>query len=153
MDAVLRLWAADRRSRPVLIVLPTADPDHWRYYPSDADVVAYLSDEFRAAGAMEVALGALTMLIAVRWFKAGDPWAWLGFWVFPALFAWQMVTTCGASMARVVTRCRGHIGGYLQTVLPADQNPVDSSQHPPSAVHDYLPHSAACRRRADTRTG
>jgi hypothetical protein len=76
-----------------LIMLPTTDPHHWRYYTSDAEVVAYLSDEFRASGGMEVALGALTMLIAVRWFRAGDPWAWLGFWVFPVLFAWGMVTT------------------------------------------------------------
>ena len=76
-----------------MVVLPSADPDHWRYYTSDADVVAYLSDEFRASGGMEMALGALTMLIAVRWFRRGDPWAWLGFWVFPVLFAWGMVTT------------------------------------------------------------
>ena len=40
-----------------------------------------------------MALGTLTMLIAVRWFRAGDPWAWWAFWVFPALFAWGMVTT------------------------------------------------------------
>ncbi len=76
-----------------LIVLPTADPDHWRYYTSDADVIAYLADDFRASGGMEIALGALTMLMAVRWFRAGDPWAWLAFWVFPVLFAWGMVTT------------------------------------------------------------
>ena len=76
-----------------MIVLPTADPDHWRYYTSDAAVTAYLADDFRASGGMEIALGTLTMLIAVRWFRAGDPWAWLAFWVFPVLFAWGMVTT------------------------------------------------------------
>ena len=43
---------------------------------------------------MEIALGTLTtLLIAMRWFRAGDPWAWLAFWVFPVLFAWGMVTT------------------------------------------------------------
>jgi len=76
-----------------MIVLPTADPQHWRSYTSDADVIAYLADEFRASGGMEIALGALTMLIAVRWFRTGDPWAWLAFWVFPVLFAWGTVTT------------------------------------------------------------
>ena len=42
---------------------------------------------------MEIVLGTLTMFIAVRWFRAGDPWAWLAFWVFPVLCAWGMVTT------------------------------------------------------------
>ena len=32
-----------------MIVLPTADPGHWRSYTSDADVMAYLADEFRAS--------------------------------------------------------------------------------------------------------
>ena len=36
------------------------------------------------------------MLIAVRWFRTGDPWAWLAFWVFPVLFAWGTVTTWAA---------------------------------------------------------
>ena len=40
-----------------------------------------------------MALGALTIFVAVRWFRAGDPWAWWAFWVFPALFVWGMLTT------------------------------------------------------------
>ena len=51
---------------------------------------------------MEIALGTLTMLIAVRWFRAGDPWAWLGFCVFPVLFAWGMVTTWAVLLWLVV---------------------------------------------------
>jgi hypothetical protein len=76
-----------------MIVLPSAEPDHWRSYTSDPDVVAYLADDFRASGGMEMALGALTIFVAVRWFRAGDPWAWWAFWVFPALFVWGMLTT------------------------------------------------------------
>lgn len=76
-----------------LAVLPTADPDHWRYYTADPDVIAYLADEFRATGGLMVAFGALTSLTAARWFRAGDRWAWYAFWIFPALFAWSMATT------------------------------------------------------------
>ena len=76
-----------------MILLPSADPDHWRFYTSDPDVVAYLADEFRASGGLEVVLGVLTMIAAVRWFRTGDPWAWWAFWVFPAVFAWGMATT------------------------------------------------------------
>ena len=83
-----------------MIVLPSAEPDHWRSYASDPDVVAYLVDDFRTSGGMEIALGALTIFVAVRWFRAGDPWAWWAFRVFPALFAWGMLTTwrcsCGS---------------------------------------------------------
>ena len=32
-----------------MIVLPSADPDHWRSYTSDPDVVAYLADDFMAS--------------------------------------------------------------------------------------------------------
>jgi hypothetical protein len=76
-----------------MIVLPSAEPDHWRAYTSDPDVVAYLADDFRASGGMEMALGALTIFVARRWFRAGDPWAWGAFWIFPALFVWGMLTT------------------------------------------------------------
>ena len=44
-------------------------------------------------GGMEIALGALTIFVAMRWFRAGDPWAWWAFWVYPALFVWGMLTT------------------------------------------------------------
>jgi hypothetical protein len=76
-----------------LMVLPSVDPDHWRYYTTDADVIAYLADEFRATGGMEVVLGALTMIVSARWFRSGDRWAWSAFWLFPLLFGWGMVTT------------------------------------------------------------
>ena len=81
-----------------LVVLPTADPDHWRYYTTDPDVVAYLADEFRATGGLTVAFGGLTSLIAARWFRAGDRWAWYAFWIFPVLFAWSMATTWAVAL-------------------------------------------------------
>jgi hypothetical protein len=71
-----------------MIVLPSADPDHWKWYTQDADVIAYLGDEFRATGGTTVVLGALTMVMSVRWFRTGDRWAWFAFWLFPLLFAW-----------------------------------------------------------------
>jgi hypothetical protein len=76
-----------------LAVLPSADPDHWRYYTRDPDVIAYLADDFRASGGLMVGFGALTMLTSVRWFRAGDRWAWYAYWIFPVLFAWNMATT------------------------------------------------------------
>ena len=76
-----------------LVVLPSADPDHWRSYTTDPAVVAYLVDDFRATGGMTVAFGALTALTSARWFRAGDRWAWYAFWVFPLLFVWGMATT------------------------------------------------------------
>ena len=76
-----------------LVVLPSADPDHWRAYTTDPDVVAYLADDFRATGGLTVVFGALTALTSARWFRAGDRWAWYAFWIFPLLFAWGMATT------------------------------------------------------------
>jgi hypothetical protein len=81
-----------------LAVLPTADPDHWRHYTTDPDVVAYLADEFRATGGLMVAFGALTSLTAARWFRSGDGWAWYAFWIFPVLFAWSMATTWAVAL-------------------------------------------------------
>src|SRR5215212_3195993 len=68
-----------------LAVLPSADPDHWRSYTTDPDVVAYLADDFRANGGMTVAFGFLTGVVSFRWFRAGDRWAWFSFWIFPIL--------------------------------------------------------------------
>jgi len=96
-----------------LIVLPSADPDHWKSYTSDADVISYLADDFRATGGMELAFGVLTMLVAARWFRAGDPWAWGAFWVFPILFAWGMVTTWAVLLWLVLLLVA--VGGLLGT--------------------------------------
>jgi len=79
-----------------LMVLPSVDSDHWKYYTTDADVIAYLADEFRATGGMEFVLGALTMIVSVRWFRSADRWAWYAFWLFPLLFGWAMLTTWAA---------------------------------------------------------
>jgi hypothetical protein len=76
-----------------LAVLPSADPDHWRSYTTDPDVVAYLADDFRANGGMTVAFGVLTAVVSFRWFRAGDRWAWFAFWIFPILCVWGMATT------------------------------------------------------------
>src|SRR4051812_18282675 len=45
-----------------LAILPSADPDHWKTYTTDPDVVAYLADDFRASGGLTVAFGVLTAL-------------------------------------------------------------------------------------------
>ena len=76
-----------------MAVLPSADPDHWKSYTSDPDVVAYLADDFRANGGMTVAFGLLTAVASYRWLRAGDRWAWFTFWIFPILCAWGMATT------------------------------------------------------------
>lgn len=81
-----------------LVVLPTASPDHWEAYTTDPDVVAYLADDFRANGGLVVAFGLLTALSSVRWLRAGDPWAWYAFWVFPVLCVWEMVTTWAVAL-------------------------------------------------------
>ena len=45
MGALLRLGLFIAAHGVYMIVLPTADPGHWRYYTSDADVIAYLADD------------------------------------------------------------------------------------------------------------
>ena len=89
------------------IVLPSVDPDHWRYYTTDADVIAYLADDFRATGGMEVVLGVLTMIVSIRWFRRADRWAWYAFWLFPLLFVWGMVTTLGDLRVAAALHRRG----------------------------------------------
>lgn len=79
-----------------LVALPSADPDHWKSYTSDPDVVAYLADDFRSTGGFTVAFGMLTALVAARWFRSGERWAWYAFWIFPLLFVWEMATTWAA---------------------------------------------------------
>jgi hypothetical protein len=74
-------------------VLPSADPNHWKSFITDPVVVAYVADDFRASGGMTVAFGLLTAVASFRWFRAGDPWAWFTFWIFPILCAWGMATT------------------------------------------------------------
>ena len=76
-----------------LIVLPTVDPQHWRAFTNDPEMLAYLADDFRASGAMQLGLAIMTMIVAARWYRAGDRWAWIAFWFFPFLFAWSMLTT------------------------------------------------------------
>lgn len=76
-----------------LIVLPSADPHHWRAFTNDPIMLAYLADEFRASGAMQLGLAMLTMVIAARWYRDGDRWAWVAFWFFPFLFLWSALTT------------------------------------------------------------
>ena len=76
-----------------LAVLPSADPDHWRFYTDDPDTVAYLADDFRASGGMTAAFGVLTAAAAAGWFRSANRWAWYAFWIYPLLFAWGMATT------------------------------------------------------------
>ncbi len=81
-----------------LVALPSVDPDHWKSYTSDPDVVTYLAEDFRSTGGMTVAFGVLTALTAARWFRAGDRWAWYAFWTFPLLFGWEMATTWAVAL-------------------------------------------------------
>ena len=76
-----------------MMVLPWADPNHWRAFTTDPVMTAYLADEFRSAGAMQLGFAIFSMVIAGRWFRRGDRWAWSAFWYFPILFVWSMFTT------------------------------------------------------------
>jgi hypothetical protein len=49
-----------------LIMLPTTDPHHWRYYTSHAEVVACLSDEFRVFPVL-FAWGMVTTWAVLLW--------------------------------------------------------------------------------------
>ena len=66
------------------MVLPSADPDHWRGFTSDPEMIAYLTDDFRASGAMQLGFAIMSMTIAGRWFRSGDRWAWVLFGTFPS---------------------------------------------------------------------
>lgn len=46
-----------------LMVLPSVEPDHWREFTTDPKMLAYLADDFRSAGAMQ--LGSAVMSMAV----------------------------------------------------------------------------------------
>ncbi len=83
-------------------MLPSVDPDHWRYYTDDPDVIAYLADDFRGIGGMTVAFGVLTAVAAAAWFRTADRRAWYAFWIFPALFAWGMATTWAVAVFLVL---------------------------------------------------
>jgi lysylphosphatidylglycerol synthetase-like protein (DUF2156 family) len=56
-------------------------------------MIAYLADEFRSAGEMQLGFAIFSMVIAGRWFRRGDRWAWFAFWYFPILFVCSMFTT------------------------------------------------------------
>ena len=75
-----------------LMVLPSVEPDHWREFTTDPKMLAYLADDFRSAGAMQLGSAVMSMAVAGRWFRLADPWAWGLFWYFPALCAWSMLT-------------------------------------------------------------
>ena len=76
-----------------LIVLPSADPEHWREYTTDPKMLGYLGDEFRSSGAFQLSFAIFAIVVSVRWFRAGDQYAWAVLWFFPLLFAWQAFTT------------------------------------------------------------
>jgi hypothetical protein len=85
-----------------LMALPSAEPDHWKAYTTDPEVVSYLTDEFRASGAMQFGFAALTMVASARWFRQGDRWAWYVFWIYPLVFGWQMATSWATGLWLVV---------------------------------------------------
>jgi hypothetical protein len=86
-----------------LMVLPTADPDHWRAFTNDPEMIAYLADDFRSSGAMQLGFATMSVAIASRWFRRGDRWAWIVFWYFPVLFAWSILTTWAVGLFLVLT--------------------------------------------------
>jgi hypothetical protein len=58
-----------------LMVLPSVEPDHWREFTTDPKMLAYLADDFRSAGAMQLGSAVMSMAVASRWFRLADPWA------------------------------------------------------------------------------
>ena len=76
-----------------LMVLPSADPDHWREYTTDPEVLGYLRDQFRSSGAFQLGFSIFAVVVSARWFRAGDPYAWAVLWFYPLLFTWQAFTT------------------------------------------------------------
>ena len=93
MDCLLLFGALLAAHAIYMMVLPSADPNHWRAFTTDPAMTAYLADEFRSAGAMQLGFAIFSMVIASRWFRQGDRWAWFAFWYFPVLFVWSMFTT------------------------------------------------------------
>jgi hypothetical protein len=139
-----------------MIVLRSVEPDHWRFYTSDPDVVGYLVDAFRASGAMEMAVGALTIVVAMRWFRAGDPWAWWAFCIFPALFVWGVLTTWAVVLwlalflAAVATLAAGTYSQFFRgpdhARPPRDQASATAAQTTRRALRRSLRESAPDRR-------
>ena len=76
-----------------LIILPSADPGHWRAFTTDPEMLTYLGDEFRSSGAITLGFSVFSIVVSVHWFKAGDPWAWALLWFHPLLYAWLSITT------------------------------------------------------------
>ena len=66
-------------------------------------MLAYLADDFRSAGAMQLGSAVMSMAVAGRWFRLADPWAW-------GLF--------GTSRPSAPGRCSRHLGrrGLFLTV-------------------------------------
>lgn len=85
-----------------LMVLPSADPEHWREYTTDPRMLGYLRDEFRSSGAFQLGFAIFAIVVAVRWFRAGDPWAWAVLWFYPLLFTWQAFTTWATGLWAVL---------------------------------------------------
>ena len=81
-----------------LMVLPSADPEHWREYTTDPDMLGYLRDEFRSSGAFQLGFSIFAIVVSVRWFRSGDPYAWAVLWFFPLLFTWQAFTTWATAL-------------------------------------------------------
>ena len=101
-----------------LMVLPSVEPDHWREFTTDPKMLAYLADDFRSAGAMQLGSAVMSMAVAGRWFRLADPWAWGLFWYFPALCAWSMLTTWAVGLfltvgAIAVVGARCHVPAVL----------------------------------------
>ena len=53
-----------------LMVLPSVEPDHWRKLTTDPKMLAYLADDFRSAGAMQLGSAVMSM----RWLAVGFDW-------------------------------------------------------------------------------
>ena len=52
-----------------LMVLPSVEPNHWREFTTDPKMLAYLADDFRSAGAMQLGSAVMSMAVAGRWFR------------------------------------------------------------------------------------
>ena len=134
-----------------LLVLPSADPDHWRAFTSDPEMIAYLTDDFRASGAMQLGFAIMSMTIAGRWFRLGDRWAWVLFWYFPVLFAWSIFTTWAVGLFLTLTLVA--VAALVATIGSSTNRPTSRPPGtlPASALGRLSEAAPMARRRTQNR--
>jgi hypothetical protein len=108
-----------------LMVLPSVDPEHWREFTTDPEMLSYLRDEFRSSGAVQLGFSIFSIVVSVRWFRAGDPYAWAVLWFYPLLFTWLAFTTCATGLWVVL--CLVAVAALLASLPRAGTRPATVS--------------------------